>query len=131
MKKVICVLAMMLLPLFVAADTSDDTLEFYLDKSDLVVLGTIASEVGADFSELGVPNYICEFKVSDVLKGDKDLKGQTIKVNIKCFEMDKKDKHPLIKKGSECILFLKEPKGEFSLYVTADFWFGIQYPPSP
>ncbi len=118
---------LLLLPAVVIADSSDDTLEFYLSKSDLVVLGTIVKDPFVIFSEEGVPNYICDFKVRDVLKGNAKLKGQTIKVNIKRFEMDEKDKHPLIKKDSECILFLKMRDGVPS-WETADFWFGIQYP---
>jgi hypothetical protein len=44
------------------------------------------------------------------------------------FEFDETDKHPLIKKGGECILFLKDfPAAKPSL-KTADFWFGVQYP---
>ena len=77
------------------ADDSDDTLQLYLSKSDLVVLGTIVTEPMGLYDEAGVPNYICEFKVSDVCKGDTKLKDTTIRVNIKRFEMDKKDHHPL------------------------------------
>ena len=79
--------------------------------------------------EAGVPNYICVFDFSDVGKGDAKLKGKTIRVNIKRFEMDKKDHHPLIAKDAECILFLKmEGAGASPHWVTADFWFGIQHP---
>ena len=108
---------------------SDDTLRLFLSKSDLVVLGTIVTEPTGVFSEAGVPNYICQFKVSDVCKGNAELKGKTIRVNIMRFEMDKKDHHPLIKKDAECILFLKNRgEGAIPQWVTTDFWFGIQQP---
>jgi len=111
------------------ADDSDDTLRIFLSKSDLVVLGTIVTEPTGITSELGVLNYICQFKVSDVCKGNVELKGETIRANIKRFEMGKKDHHPLIKKDAECILFLKkEVEGTNPQWVTADFWFGIQHP---
>jgi hypothetical protein len=111
------------------ADNSDDTLRFYLSKTDLVVLGTIMSEPMGIFHEDGVPNYICQFKVSDVCTGDAKLKGKTIKVNIKRFEMNKKDHHPLIKKDAECILFLKqESDTTIPQWATTDFWFGVQHP---
>ena len=111
------------------ANDSDDTLKFYLSKSDLVVLGTIVSEPEGLVDEKGVPNYICEFKVSDVCKGNADLNGKSIKVDIKRFEMHKNDHHPLIKKDAECILLLKkEQEGTIPHWVTTDFWFGIQYP---
>lgn len=112
-----------------SADSSDDTLKFYLSKSDFVVRGTIANHPEAIFDEIGVPNYYCEFKIADVLKGDAKLKDKTLKLNIMRFEMDKKDRHPLIKKDAECIVFLKkQTKGTVPHWFTADFWFGIQHP---
>ena len=110
------------------ADASDDTLKFYLSKSDLIVIGKIMTEPFGIISETGVPSYGCDFKVDDVLKGDPKLKGRVIKVAIMRFEMHEKDKHPLIKKDVECILFLKNTTPDFSSWVTSDFWFGIQYP---
>ncbi len=125
----VTVVALVLATGLCRADDSDDTLRLYLSKTDLVVLGTIVSEPIGEYDESGVPNYICEFKVSDVCKGDAELKGKTIRVNIKRFEMDKKDHHPLIKKDAECILFLKkEGSGTIPQWVTTDFWFGIQHP---
>jgi hypothetical protein len=98
---------------------SDDTLRFYLSKSDLVVCGSITSEPIGLSSETGVIHYSCDFTVTDVLKGDSALKETTIKVSIGRFEIDARDRSPLIGKDSECILFLKGQG-------TADFWFGIQ-----
>lgn len=108
--------------------TGDDSLQFYLSKSDLAVLGTIVSEPSAVQFEPGVPYYQCEFLVSDVCKGDVALKGKTIKVSIQRLEADKKDKHPLLKRDSECILFLKNISPSIPSWQTSDIWFGVQYP---
>jgi len=121
--------ATFLAPAATRADSSDDTLKFYLKKSDLVVLGTIKSDLIGVSEEVGVLNYVCEFKVAEVLKGDPELKSKTIHVNIMRFELDPKDKHPLIRKDADCILFLKqEGEGTIPNWITTDFWFGIQQP---
>jgi hypothetical protein len=116
------------LPISIFADSGDDTLQFCLSKSDVVLLGTIMNEPAAVYTEEGVPNIICEFRVSDVLKGDGKMNGTTVSVNIKRFEADKKDHHPLIRKDAECILFLKQTQGNIPTLETADFWFGVQHP---
>ena len=126
--KLIALLASLIAVLPVRGDSGDDTLKSFLSKSDLVVMGKITSEPIGITSEAGVPNYICEFRVQDVLKGDGKLKDQVIKVNIVRFEMDAKDKHPLIKKDGECILYLKSATPNTPSWVTADFWFGVQHP---
>ena len=130
MKRIAIIVAALALAVSLChADDGDDTLRLYLSKSDLVVLGTIVSEPEGHWLEAGVPNYICEFKVLDVCKGDAKLTGKTINVNIKRFEMHKKDRHPRIKKDAECILFLEqEGEGNTPHWVTTDFWFGIQHP---
>ena len=110
------------------ADTSDDTLKLYLSKSDLVVRGTITSEPAGIIDSDGALNYVCVFKVSDVLKGNPDLKDKTVKVSIMRFELDEKDHHPLITKGAESILFLKQAKDSAPKWETADYWFGMQHP---
>jgi hypothetical protein len=110
------------------ADDSDDTLRFYLAKSELVIEGQIVSEPFGVSNEAGVVNYPCDFKVSDVLKGDTALSGKTIHVNIIRFEMGEKDKHPLVKKDAACILFLKDASPDKPSRVTADMWFGVQQP---
>ena len=131
MKKLIfCFLvATLMLQAIAKADDSDDTLKFYLSKSDLVVLGNIISIPVAFMSESGVPNYNCKFKVVDVIKGDNSLKGKIIDVSVLRFEIHKKDHHPLITKDAECILFLKKvPQGTVPLWRTSDYWFSVQYP---
>jgi hypothetical protein len=110
------------------ADEGDDTLRSYLARSDLVVLGEIASEPGEFQKESGVANYVCDFRVTEVLKGTKPA-GDSLTVNIRRFEMDEADRLPELKKGSKCILFLKRAEGgETPAWKTADFWFGFQRP---
>lgn len=110
------------------ANESDDTLKFYLSKSSLVVFGTITSNPTAISEEAGVINHYCEFKIQNVLKGNQNLENQVIKINIQRFESKEKDKHPLVKKDSECIVFLKKPIPNAISWVTSDFWFGVQNP---
>lgn len=121
-------LAMLLFGGAAHADEGDDTLKYYLSKSDLVVLGTIVNEPASFSSELGVLYYSCKFEVHDVLKGDASLEGKTLHVSIKRFEMVVEDKHPLLKRGHQSILFLKDGSLDVPSWVTTDFWFGLQYP---
>src|SRR5262249_39193142 len=53
------------------ADDSDDTLRFFLSKSDLVVVGAITSQPFGTVTEVGVVHYICDFGITQVLKGKK------------------------------------------------------------
>ena len=110
-------------------DAGDDTLRFYLEKSDLVVLGKITNIPIGVTSEIGVFRYVCEVEVAEVLKGDPALVGETVRTTLSRFEMGKADRNPLIAKGAESILFLKKrKKGSIPAYGSADFWFSVQYP---
>jgi hypothetical protein len=126
--KLLTILFSLIAILPACADSDDDTLKLFLSKSDLVVTGRITAEPVGMYNEDGVPHYLCEFRVQDVLKGESKLKDQNIRVDIMRFEHDAKDKHPLIKKDAECILFLKSAKNSMPSWVTADFWFGVQHP---
>jgi hypothetical protein len=116
-----------LLAAHAVGDDGDDTLRFYLGKSDLVVVGTIASEPVGVVKEAGVVHYPCDVAVTDVLKGAAPEKP--LRVNIIRFERDEADTLPWLKKGARCILFLKAASG-MPAWQTADVWFGIQ-PESP
>lgn len=108
------------------ADESDDTLRFYLSKSDLVVTGHIASEPAGITHELGVVNYPVQFAVAGVIKGDTGLTGKTVSVNIVRFELNDADRSPLLRKNGHCLLFLKPAAPDTPAWQTADMWFGIQ-----
>ena len=122
-------LPLLLLCTVCAADAGDDTLKFYLSRAELVVVGTIVSEPMGTIKEVGVLDYSTDFRVKGVLKGDRDLEGNTMRINIQRFEMTEKDRNPLIKKDSGCLLFLKkESDGTRPQWTTADPWFGVQWP---
>jgi hypothetical protein len=110
------------------AEDSDDTLRFYLAKSELVVTGSIQSEPAGIVDMKGFVAYLCQFRVHDVLKGDAALKGTVFWVGIDRHEVGEQDKHHLIKMGGESLLFLKRSKQKSPTWVTADSWFGIQHP---
>lgn len=57
------------------ADDGDETLRFYLSKSDVVALGKFASEPIGKSSEQGVVHYQADFKIARLIKGEKS--GET------------------------------------------------------
>jgi hypothetical protein len=125
MKRIVFPLACLLLYATVVADSSDDTLSYYMSKSELVVVGKIASAPEGVYSEEGVPNYICDFEISEVLKGQPPRTAK-IYVSIIRFEADDEDKNPLVRQGATCILFLKPVTQDRRAWETVDMWFGIQ-----
>lgn len=116
-----------LCPFAAKADTDDETLSYYLSKSDTVIRGKIGSKLFRMVTEGGAPIWFCDYEVTEVLKGDVKLVNTTVMVKIRRFENNEEDRHPLIEKGSESILFLKTSSGKPAL-ETADFWFGVQHP---
>jgi len=127
MKAISAILALcVVLSLNARADDSDDTLRFYMKQSDIVVSGTIVSEPAGFVTESGVINWICTFKVMNVLHGKKS-DADTIEVNIVRFEIGANDRPSYLKMDAECILFLKNVSTtDKPSWKTADFWFGIQ-----
>jgi hypothetical protein len=112
----------------VSAEEGDDTLRFFLAKSDLVVSGTINSNSIVVTTDPGAPNYLFDFQVDDVLKGEVGLKGKLIQVSIKRFEGGQNWKgHPLLKDGARCIFFLRGVKPpSVPAWREADPWFSVQ-----
>src|SRR5262249_24329833 len=110
------------------ADDSDETLRFFLSKSDLVVLGEITSKPDGIVDEKGVWNYVCDFRIAEVLKGQKPG-ADTIRINIVRIELNNENRLPELKKGGKCILFLKKAGvGVEPAWQSADSWFGFQRP---
>ena len=108
------------------ANDAHDTLKVLLGKSDSVVLGSIVTHpMGIVFSDV---SYLCDFRIEKVLKGDAKLKSKTIKVSIERIEFGNQERHPLVKEGSRCILFLGVEDQKTKVRSTADYWFGIQHP---
>ena len=126
-------IAMVLIQAYVLAAASiasadDDTLRFYLSKSDLVVFGEIASDPTRVSEEVGAVYYFCDFTISEVLKSNQPLAiADPIHVNIIRFERAAGERDPELKKGGVCVLFLKNlGSGEQPRWETADVWFGFQ-----
>ena len=107
-------------------DSGDDTLAYYLSKSALVVMGSLQNPSGGARDEMGVISYAGEFRVDYVLKGDAALKGSTIRIALRRYELDEKDRHPLIKHEGDCILFLRKAEANQDAWETVDYWFGVQ-----
>lgn len=110
------------------AESGDDTLRYYLSKSQLVVIGTIENEPTAQFGEDSVPIYRFNFKVSEVLKGEWD-KSKVLSPAVARFEQNEKDSVPcLLRKGGTCVLFLRSaPPNSLPAWESVDPWFGIQH----
>ena len=130
MKRILSLLVLIILPsVYCMANDSYDTLRYYLSKSELVLFGTIVNEPVGLIDEEGVVNYITDFMVKEVLKGETIISGDTLKVNIIRHELSPEDRLPLIRQHSDCILFLnKARKGDIPEWLTSDFWFAVQYP---
>jgi hypothetical protein len=137
-----CMIALglaLVLPSLVVANDLQETLRFYLAKSDVVVLGEFTSEpIRKGASKFGT-HYQADFKIAQLLKWDApgDTRaGATIKVHIVRAilhedDFEPEDQLPDLKKGGKCILFLEchDPQPTPS-YITADIWFGVQRPSS-
>lgn len=117
---------------FAVADDGDDTLRFYLSKSDVVLLGEFTSEPIGAIKEAGVIHYQADCKISQLIKGEalgERRAGGTVKVNMVRFEQEAEDQFPELKKGGKCILFLKcNDRQATPSYITSDVWFGVQRP---
>lgn len=141
--------ALILLPLLLAAgvwlvarhasaDSGDDTLKRWMDRSDVVVDATLRSFGGAFYNEIGVANYAVELEVHATLKGKplalppaeavpKDQPARPRALIVR-FELVEEDRLPYLKEGARVVLFLHKqlPTGNFPAHRTSDFWFGVQ-----
>ena len=118
------------------ADDGDETLRFYLSKSDVVALGKFASEPIGKSSEQGVVHYQADFKIARLIKGEKSgerATGGTVRVNCVRFELSSEERPAQLKQGGNAILFLKclsngHGRKPLPSYITTDPWFAIQPP---
>ncbi len=119
-----------------AACAEESPLSLLVDKSDVVVRGSITyASANAIVAENGAVREVWgSIHVDKVLKGDLELKGQTIKFSHKWFPADPLERvewEHLFKKDSECIVFLIEPDASIGRgWETADQWLAFQ-PPRP
>jgi hypothetical protein len=110
-----------------SAESGDDTLKYFLSKSDLVVFGKITNMM---VFTTGTTIYLFDYQIREVMKGDGARKGQSIAVSINRMEDPKWKWNPFLKEGSECILFLRSAKPPAKPpWREADYWFAVQ-PPS-
>lgn len=125
-----------LLPSLVVAGDLEETLRFYLSKSDVVVLGEFTSEPIHKANKFTIHDQ-ADFKIAQIIKWDApgDTKaGATIKVHIvrailHADDFEPEDQLPELKKGGKCILFLECHDLKLTpSYITADIWFGVQRP---
>jgi len=120
MKTAISLALLLLCPCVVRADDSDDTLRFYLSKSELAVVGQVLDEPFGITSEAGVDNYVCRIRVVEHLAGTA-LKANVLRANVVRFS----DTGGVPRKDAKYILFLKSHARNIPSWETADVWFGI------
>lgn len=115
-----------LVPVIAMGETAGDvTLGYYMANSELVVAGTVSSEPGVTMTNPRFRNYHFDFAISEVLHG-RHAPTDTIRVTVPRHEAGPEDALPYMKKGSQCILFLKRVKSAPEQFVAADVWFGVQ-----
>jgi hypothetical protein len=107
----------------------EDTLKFYLSKSDCVVLATITNVICAT-TDPSAPRYLCTIKIDEVYKGDPHMTGSITNVSIQRREEKDTDQHPSLHDGGKCTPFLKIRTDGVPGLRSADDWFGVQYPNS-
>ena len=110
-------------------EQDEDTLRFYLAKSDCVVLATFTEVMGFT-TDPETLHYVCKISVTEVYKGDTHLNGVTTNVSIWRYEHGVGDQHPCLKEGGKCILFLRREANTNTVprLRSADMWFGVQCP---
>jgi hypothetical protein len=127
----------LVLPSLVVAGDLEETLRFYLSKSDVVLLGEFTSEPSRKGASKFGTHYQADFKIAQLLKWDapgETKVGATIKVHIVRAvlhedDFEPEDQLPELKKGGKCILFLEcHDLKPTPSYITADIWFGVQRP---
>ncbi len=119
----------------------DDTLAYYLSKSEYAVEGEVVSAParvkvvpvdGVNFKESQVV-YACRVKVTEHFNGSTSLpvKGE-VTVYVVRWADEGDDRPASLKKGQKCVLFLNwvhckigGADARFE-YVTSDPWFGVQ-----
>ncbi len=113
---------LLLIPAILVADEGDDTLLYYISKSDFIVSGTLESRAGVLVDrDGGWGTWMCNLRINEVLKGS--VITSTVAVTIYALA----DKRPLYMNGdTSCILFLRGSGGGIRTWQNADPWFGVQ-----
>lgn len=108
-------------------DSDDDTLKYYLSKSEAVVVGTVTDglqRIGVDFTPIPVNSIGFEIKVIDSIQGKVAAKQTMVLTVTRAFNLGQS--LPPVQ-GEKVVLFLKASGNS---WVSVDKWFGMQ-PYSP
>jgi hypothetical protein len=109
-----------------SARASEDTLRYYLSKSELSVTAEIVSDPVTQSSADGVSSTVFQAKVIAVLIGDATLVETIVEVRMDWRGTDE-DKPSNLERTGKCILFLAKSKKESKeIWQTVDTWFGFQ-----
>jgi hypothetical protein len=106
-------------------EDGDETLRFYLSRTEMVAAGEICTEPTRTVKEAGVIIYRFNFQVTHVITGP--APGARVSVDVIRPELTPEDAFPQLRKGGKYILFLK-PVGDWVIptWEMVDVWFGIQ-----
>lgn len=108
-------------PVVSSAQTPDETLVFYLSKSDVVVAAEIVNDPGGYSHNANVFNYPCALKVFEVIKGDPKMEKRQAATIMRVTGTG-----GIPQKGSRYILFLNRSGSRGKSLKSADYWFGVQ-----
>ena len=125
MKTTLCAI-LLCLP-WPAQGASTDELRSCASRSNTIVVGTFRSEPVAALDELGVAAWAASFEVEQVVKGDRRLKGRSVRVSVTRFELPGHP-HPLLKKGRRCVLLVDRARSDPGLFVGTDGRQDLQRP---
>jgi hypothetical protein len=107
------------------ADEGDDTLRHFLSKSDIVLVGKIATEPEVHASDGGSAKYLFGFAVTESLKGE--IADNYLNATIVHPESSADDKLTWLKKKSKALLFLRNAGDrEHPNWIGADVWLSVQ-----
>jgi hypothetical protein len=108
-----------------ADEQGDDTLRYYIGKSEIVIRAQVTDVSVIAGDEIGVSRYNMELKVLDVLQGTKP-KEESLRVSLVRLESQNDTG---LKQGATHIFFLKGSGTKFEkrlVWIGADAWFSVQ-----
>jgi hypothetical protein len=110
-----------------SAQVSSDLLTRLFEQSHHVILLDIIDQPSSSEDEPDRLTYTVEGRIKGVFKGDLKVLS-IVSVAIHRYEMfPKKDRLRLLRKGSSCVLFLRDvPKGKVPPLESSDLWFSVQ-----
>ena len=127
MKHVILILTVLLVGSIAVAAPRDDTIEYYLSKSDVVLSATLTDFVVERGKDTTTYKLIFKTHTGGVYHG-KGPHGEELKLNlVHPGDLPPGERTLKLDKGQDYILFLKKPgKEEAKVWRQADPWFAVQ-----